>query len=237
MSEKPKKLNAASIVVLVIGLLVIGVAVRSFGGSSSSDAGTGSETLRELPTSVEAANAFNPSDLQVTFVVTNDSGSSLAPDCTIEASDPSSSYTGTYMATQDPIASGVSQRLIASVPISDHGASFITDVKAKCTVLTSDTNTVKGKTISVSKVSECGGNDGSTWYWAPCFTVDAAPKTLMTCTATALDSSGKQVATMTDQFNTLNDGVATGYGENAGTRDISKSVYQSIKTVKVSCHL
>lgn len=91
--------------------------------------------------------------------------------------------------------------------------------------------------IQVSNVTECGGDDGSTWYWAPCFSVNLEPFTKMTCKVDALDADGQTVATMTNTFNTLNDGTVTGYGEGAGTQDVSEELYKSIKSLEVSCDL
>lgn len=97
----------------------------------------------------------------------------------------------------------------------------------------SSKNTSKG--IQVSNVTECGGDDGSTWYWAPCFSVNLEPFTKMTCKVDALDADGETVATMTNKFNTLNDGTVVGYGEDTGTQDVPEELYRSIKSLDVSC--
>ena len=89
--------------------------------------------------------------------------------------------------------------------------------------------------IEVSGVRECGGNDGETWYWAPCFSVNLEPFTKMTCKVDALDSEGETVATMTNKFNTLNDGTVVGYGEDTGTQDVPEELYRAIKSLDVSC--
>jgi hypothetical protein len=94
-----------------------------------------------------------------------------------------------------------------------------------------------GSQVSVSEVRECGGEDGTTWYWAPCFKVQLAPFTKMTCKIAALDANGEVVATMEDEFNTLNGGFTTGYGDGAGTRDTTKEIYQSIDSLQVNCSL
>lgn len=91
--------------------------------------------------------------------------------------------------------------------------------------------------IQVSNVRECGGDDGETWYWAPCFSVNLEPFTKMTCQVDALDSDGVTVATMTNKFNTLNDGTVVAYGEDTGTQDVSEELYKSIKSLEVSCDL
>lgn len=94
-----------------------------------------------------------------------------------------------------------------------------------------------GSQVSVSEVRECGGDDGTTWYWAPCFKVQLAPFTKMTCKIEAFDANGEVVATMEDKFNTLNGGFTTGYGDGAGTRDTTKEIYQSIDSLQVNCRL
>lgn len=91
--------------------------------------------------------------------------------------------------------------------------------------------------IPVSDVHECGGNDGETWYWAPCFKVELEPFTKMQCKIDALDANGDVVATMENEFNTLNGGSTTGFGDGAGTQDTTEEIYKSIKSLDVACHL
>lgn len=91
--------------------------------------------------------------------------------------------------------------------------------------------------VSVSDVRECGGEDGTTWYWAPCFKVELEPFTKMNCKIDALDANGEVVASMEQEFNTLNGGFTTGYGDDTGTQDTTKEIYQSIKSLQVDCNL
>jgi hypothetical protein len=242
-NAEKKKLSKGQIVLMAVGAFVLlGIIGNLMGGGkpdpvSSTSSDSQIPTDRNFPTKLISSEVSNPSDLSVTFSVKNDSSGSITPDCTIEATDPSGTYVGVYEDTQAAIPAGVTQTLIAQVSIEQQGAAYITDLKATCTAVTSDTSSSTGKEVKVKGVSECGGNDGTTWYWAPCFSADVAPKTQMTCAVKALDASGKTLASMTYQANTLNDGSVIGYGENQGTQNVSKSIYKSIKSLTVSCHL
>lgn len=192
---------------------------------------------RTYPTSVESTAVINPSEITVAFRVKNDGTTPIEPSCIIKATDGTGTYKGVYMGVQESIPAGVSQRLVAALEISNEGAEYATKITAECSARTSDTEVSTGQQIQVSDVSDCGGDDGETWYWAACFKVDAAPKTMMNCTVDALNGSGEIVATLKDTFNTLNDGTAVGYGDGAGSRDTTKQIYQSIKSLEVSCSL
>ncbi len=208
------------------------------GCASSGSTDNGQEAVsRSYPTTVDSAAVISPSEISVAFRVKNDGTTPIEPSCKVKATDNTGTYKGVYMGIQDSIPAGVSQRLVASLKISNEGAEYATQITAECSATTTDIESSAGQGITVSEVSECGGDDGSTWYWAPCFKVDAEPKTMMTCTADALNADGKVVATMTYQVNTLNDGTATGYGDGAGTQDTTAAIYKSIKSLNVSCHL
>lgn len=217
---------------------VLAVAALVSGCSSSGVSESQQEAVnRSYPTTVESAAVISPSEISVAFRVKNDGTTPIEPSCKVKATDNTGTYKGVYMGIQDSIAAGVSQRLVASIKISNEGAEFATEITAECSATTTDTDSSAGQGVSVSDVSECGGDDGSTWYWAPCFKVDAEPKTMMNCTADALNVDGEVVATMTYQATTLNDGTAIGYGDNSGTQDTTAEIYKSISSLAVSCSL
>jgi hypothetical protein len=231
LMQKLNKLFLSSIAFLTVSLLLTAC---SSGGSSEAE---NEAVNRSYPTTVESAAVISPSEISVAFRVTNDGTTPIEPSCKVKATDNTGTYKGVYMGIQDSIPAGVSQRLVTSFKISNEGAEFATEITAECSATTSDTESSAGQGVNVSDISECGGEDGSTWYWAPCFKVDAAPKTMMTCTADALNVDGEVVATMTYQVNTLNDGTAIGYGDGSGTQDTTAAIYKSINSLNVSCSL
>jgi hypothetical protein len=218
---------------LVSLLAVVSLLSACSGGSNRED----SAQLRSYPTTVDSFAVINPSQLSVAFTVKNDGSEPIEPSCKVKATDGTGTYKGIYMAIQDSIAAGVSQRLVTQVEISQEGAEFVTEVTAECEATTTDTSSSSGKQITVSEISECGGDDGSTYYWAPCFKVDAERGTMMTCTADALDGQGAVIATMTYKVNTANNGFANGFGDGAGTQDVTEKLYKSIESLTVSCRL
>jgi hypothetical protein len=93
---------------------------------------SGSDRVRFYPTSVDGYRVINPSQLSVSFVVTNDGPSPVEPSCTVKSADPTGTYTGFHTAVEESIAPGKSQRLVAQVTISRAGAKYVTDVTAEC---------------------------------------------------------------------------------------------------------
>ena len=60
----------------------------------------------------------------------------------------------------------------------------------------------------------------------------------MTCTQTAFDSNGKQIAKHTYPANVVNDGTVVSYGEGETSMpDTTKTIAQAIKDIKVACNL
>jgi hypothetical protein len=218
----------------IVTLLALVAIVSGCSGSSNGDE---TSQLRSYPTSVASYAVVNPSQISVAFVVKNDGSKPVEPSCKVKATDGTGTYKGVYMGIQDSIEPGVSQRLVAQIEVTNEGADYVTEVTAECQANTTDTSSSAGKEVIVSDVSECGGDDGSTYYWAPCFTVDAERGTMMTCMADALDSEGSVIASMTYKANTANNGFVTGYGDGAGTQDVTEKLYKSIKSLAVSCTL
>lgn len=120
-NEGSAKVGCAALVVL--GLLIWG-GIEIFGGSSS---GT------TYQTTVSDFVVVNPADLAVTLHITNTGGKAGTPDCTVNANDGSYTYTGINEGTlSDSIAPGKTSTTVMQVTITKQGASFVTDVTAKC---------------------------------------------------------------------------------------------------------
>ena len=77
--------------------------------------------------------AVNPADLSVAVRVTNTGSKSGTPTCTINAQDPSYTYTGVDIATlQGSVASGASTTFVDNLTITEQGAKYVTQVTVSC---------------------------------------------------------------------------------------------------------
>lgn len=76
---------------------------------------------------------INPATLAVTIQVTNTSKAAGTPQCTIQASDASGSYSGTDVATmRSQLAQGKTTTFVDDLTITSQGARFVTSVTVKC---------------------------------------------------------------------------------------------------------
>lgn len=120
----PKKKSNTVGCGIVLGLVVAaGIGIKScvFGGGTSYSA------------TVQDFNAMNPSDLAVTFHVTNTGSSAGTPECTVQAHDPSYSYHGEDIGTlASSVAPGATVTTVMHISISGSGAEYVTDVTVTC---------------------------------------------------------------------------------------------------------
>jgi hypothetical protein len=111
------------VTLVVIGLLVWG-GCSVFSGSGSHSTYTAEVTGRTV---------INPADLAVSARVTNMGKSAATPECTLEASDPSGTYTGIDVATlKGNLKAGATTNFADNLTIKRQGARYITDVKVNC---------------------------------------------------------------------------------------------------------
>jgi len=111
------------ITLIVLGLLVWG-GIEIFGGGSSGT--TYKATVSDFV-------VVNPADLAVTLHIENTGSKGGTPDCTVNANDGSYTYTGVNEGTlSTAIAPGQTTTTVMQVTITKQGASFVTDVTAKC---------------------------------------------------------------------------------------------------------
>jgi hypothetical protein len=124
----PRETAIGCVVLVVIGFLVwAGCSV--FGGSGG---GSGGKKTTYTATSPDHV-VINPADLAVTVRVTNTGKTAGTPQCTIDASDPSGTYTGVDVATlKGKVAAGATTTFVDNLTITKQGAQYITDVKVTC---------------------------------------------------------------------------------------------------------
>lgn len=124
----PKSANSSNtkigcITLIVVGLL-IGGAIALFGGGSGA----------KYTTTVSDFTVVNPADLAVTMKITNTGSKSGRPTCTVQANDPSYTYTGVDAGDlSESIAPGATTATVMNLTISKQGAQYVTNVTAKCT--------------------------------------------------------------------------------------------------------
>ena len=128
------------LLVIVGGVISVTVALTARGGGANTPtSGGGANT----PTSsggsakysahVVSYTAINRADLSVAIRVTNAGMKPGMPTCTINARDPSGTYTGTDAATLPvTVGPGGSATVVDNLTISKHGASHVTQVTVRC---------------------------------------------------------------------------------------------------------
>ena len=249
--DNPKPWFKKKRFVIPIALLVLGVIGGATGGnksttsSSSSTSGktasTDSSGKRIYPATVDGTAVIDPATIGVRFTVSNNGSKPVSPSCTINLQNAGGSYHGFDVFSMNPIAPGASVHASGHIVITGQGAQFVTQSTISCTASTSDTVVSSGKSVTVVSVTDAlGANDPATgWYWGGGIKVSGvAPNTQMKCTETALDSSGKVIATHSYTAVTSNDLTVTGYGEGQNvTADTTKAIAQAIKKVTATCSL
>ena len=76
---------------------------------------------------------INPADLAVTVHVTNTGSTAATPTCTVQASDPSGTYTGFDQGTlTSPVQAGQTTTYVDNVTITHEGAQYVTSVTVSC---------------------------------------------------------------------------------------------------------
>jgi hypothetical protein len=96
--------------------------VSVYGGSSGS-----------FKARVAGTNVVNPATLAVTIQVTNTGSSAAAPDCTVDASDASGTYSGANEGTfSSAIAPGQTSTSVMEVTITGQGARYVTSATVTC---------------------------------------------------------------------------------------------------------
>lgn len=120
--------NARNGLIGCVTLVVIGLLV--WGGCSVFSGGGSHTTYTAQAT---GQTVINPADLAVSVRVTNTGKNAATPECTIEASDPSGTYTGIDVATlKDKVAAGATTNFADNLTIKKQGARYVTDVKVTC---------------------------------------------------------------------------------------------------------
>lgn len=128
MSTSTKPANASNTRIGCITLIVVGLAI---GGAIALFSG-GSSGAKYTAT-VSDFTAVNPADLAVTLKITNSGSKSGKPTCTVQANDPSYTYTGIDVGDlTDPIAQGATITTVMNLTISKQGAQYVTNATAKC---------------------------------------------------------------------------------------------------------
>lgn len=112
------------VTLIVIGLLVWAGCSAFGGGGSSHTTYTAAVTGRTV---------INPADLAVSVRVTNTGKKAGTPECTIEATDPSGTYTGIDVATlKNKVEPDATTNFADNLTIKKQGARYVTDVKVTC---------------------------------------------------------------------------------------------------------
>jgi hypothetical protein len=125
---RPRKRRSTRRQIFTIAcVLVIAVAVISVVASLASSGGA------KYSAHVVSYTAVNPADLSVAIRVTNTGSETGTPTCTIDAEDPSYTYTGVDVATlQGTVAPGASAAFVDNLTITKQGASYVTQVTVSC---------------------------------------------------------------------------------------------------------
>jgi hypothetical protein len=122
----PRKRHRAATIFAIIAVVIVGiiiVAVASCGGGAAT-------TYRARMVSHWI---INPASVGFQAEVTNTGSSAGKPDCTVQASDPSSAYTGIdiFTAKQD-VQPHQTVRFTGSLIITGQGARYVTSYSIKC---------------------------------------------------------------------------------------------------------
>lgn len=121
----PRETAIGCLVLVVVGL-VVWAGCSVFGGSSSGKSTSYTATSPDH-------TVINPADLAVTVRVTNTGKAAGTPQCTVDASDPSGTYTGVDVATlKGKVAAGQTTTFVDNLTITKQGAQYVTDVKVTC---------------------------------------------------------------------------------------------------------
>lgn len=248
--DNPKPWFKKKRFVIPAALLVLGVIGAATGGSKSSPssvpsngkiANTNSSGDRVYPATVDGIAVLDPATVVVRFTVSNNGSESVSPSCTVRVQNAGGSYHGFDVFSMNPIAPGASVHASGKIVITSQGAQFATQSSISCTAKTSDTTVSSGKSVTVVSVTDALGayDPSSGWYWGGGIKVaGVAPNTQMKCTESALDSTGKVIATHSFMAVTFNDLTVTGYGEGQDvTADTTKAIAQAIKKVTATCSL
>ncbi len=227
-------------VVVVVLLSILSAPFNNDGSSKSTNSGS-SNSIQERSYPVEYLSHadINPATVSVRFGIKNDGTQPITPTCKIKMSDSSGTYSGyDFFDITDPIAAGQTKQVVVQLTITNEGSAYVNKFSGNCTAKTSDTGSSAGKSVVISDVKDCSGNDEDGWYWGACFKTDQQPMTQMDCTVKALDGSGKVVGTHSYRANTVNDGSVVSYGQNVLWYVVSsESVVKSIKSFDVKCTL
>jgi hypothetical protein len=202
-------------------------------------------TQRNYPATIDGYAVVNPATLAVRFTIKNDGTRLVDPSCIIRAQDESGTYHGfDVFVPPKAIQPGSVVHLVGNLTITKQGAAYVTTVKINCTALTADKATSAGKSVRIVDVNNCGDTYGafdpsSGWYWGACIKVGGVnPNTILKCTETALNGSGKAIAKHSFVAVTFSNLTLTGYGTGQTTMpDTTKAIAEAIKTVKVVCAL
>jgi len=230
---------------IVGGVFVALMVIGSVGGNDSGTSSSGKTTVKQFPATIEAINVINPATVNVTFNVKNDGNTDISPSCTINVKDASNTYHGyDIFVIKEPMSPGQQRNGVGPITVTKQGAAFVTESSISCTAETSDTTSNAGKAVKIISINPNKAplsdfdSDTNSWYWGVSLRADAKPWTRLTCTQTAFDVSGKEIAKHTYPANVVNDGTVIAYGNNVTSMpDTTKAIAKAIKDVKVSCHL
>lgn len=236
-----KKLLLAGVFSFVAIVVVLAIAA-TFGNTSGSTSSPTDSSVRTYPATIDGSFVVNPATLAIQWSVQNNGSQTVKPSCDIEAKDLSGTYRGfDTFDTTNPIPAGSTVHATSNLTITKEGANFATDISITCTTRTSDRTVTTGKSVKVVSVfNPLGAYDSSSgWYWGgPPIVSGVAVNTQMTCIETALDVSGKVIATHKFSGVTLNNNAVTGYGDGQDpTVNATKAIALAIKSVTAKCTL
>ena len=230
---------------IVGGIFVALMIIGSIGGNDSTKSSSGTTTVKQFPATIENVIVINPAAVNVVFHVRNNGNTDITPNCTINVKDASGTYHGyDIFVFKNSLSPGQQSNGVGRITVTKQGAEFVTESSISCTAETSDTSSNAGKEVKIISINPNKATlsdfdpDTNSWYWGVSLKADAKPWTRLTCTQTALDANGKEIAKHTYPANVVNDGTVIAYGNNVTSMpDTTKAIAKAIKDVKVSCHL
>jgi len=251
--DNPKPWFKKKRIVIPAAFLILGLIGSATGGSKSgttstassgNSAQTDSSGNRVYPATVDGTAVVDPATIAVRFTVQNNGSESVSPACTITLQNAGGAYHGFDVFNMNPIAPGAAVHANGNITITGQGAQFVTESKISCTASTSDKTVSTGGNVKVVSVEKGGDtwaayDSTSGWYWGAIIKVaGVAPQTLLKCTETALNSSGKVVTTHEFNATTFNDLTVTGYGSGQDALvDTTPAIGKSIANVTATCSL
>jgi len=119
-----RRVRAGRLIVLAASLVVIAVVIAVLASSGSG---------AKWSARVEGYQVISPADLGVTVQVTDTGTKAGTPTCTVQAQDPSYTYTGIDVGTlRNAVQPGRTATYVDNVTITRQGARYVTQVTVSC---------------------------------------------------------------------------------------------------------